>query len=85
MTHSLAGRAAAGVLLSLLALVGVAPTATAKPDPGGSGAASSADLSEYCPLRRIDTQLVRCDSLTGAGVPAPPFIREYQPAGTGLR
>jgi len=84
MTHTLAARAGAGALLSLLALGGAAPTATAKPDPGGSGAAS-ADLSEYCPLRRIDTQLVRCDSLTGAGVPAPPFIREYQPAGTGLR
>jgi hypothetical protein len=29
-----------------------------------------------CPLRRIDRQLVRCDNLTGAGVPAPLFIPE---------
>jgi hypothetical protein len=29
-----------------------------------------------CPLRRIDRQLIRCDNLTGAGVPAPLFIPE---------
>jgi hypothetical protein len=29
-----------------------------------------------CPLLRIDRQLVRCDNLTGAGVPAPLFIPE---------
>ena len=29
-----------------------------------------------CPLLRIDRQLVRCDSLTGAGVPAPLFVPE---------
>jgi hypothetical protein len=29
-----------------------------------------------CPLRRIDRQFVRCDNLTGAGVPAPFFIPE---------
>jgi len=29
-----------------------------------------------CPLRRLDRQLVRCDSLTGDGVPAPQFIPE---------
>lgn len=34
------------------------------------------DSSLPCPLRRIDRQLVRCDSLTGAGVAAPLFIPE---------
>jgi len=29
-----------------------------------------------CPLRRIDTQLVRCDNLTGAGVPASVWVPE---------
>jgi hypothetical protein len=34
------------------------------------------DSSLTCPLSRIDRQLVRCDNLTGAGVPAPLFIPE---------
>jgi hypothetical protein len=34
------------------------------------------DSSLRCPLLRIDRQLVRCDNLTGAGVPAPLFIPE---------
>jgi hypothetical protein len=34
------------------------------------------DSSWRCPLLRIDRQLVRCDNLTGAGVPAPLFIPE---------
>ena len=29
-----------------------------------------------CLLSRIDTQLVRCDNLTGAGVPAPVWVPE---------
>lgn len=29
-----------------------------------------------CPLRRVDHHLVRCDDLTGAGVPAPTWIPE---------
>lgn len=31
-----------------------------------------------CPLQRIDTQLVRCDNLTGAGVSAPFWIPEQK-------
>jgi hypothetical protein len=34
------------------------------------------DSPRRCPLRRIDRQLVRCDNLTGDGVPAPLFIPE---------
>jgi len=34
------------------------------------------DSSLRCPLLRIDRQLIRCDNLTGAGVPAPLFIPE---------
>lgn len=33
-------------------------------------------VDHNCPLRRLDRQLVRCDNLTGAGVPAPLFIPE---------
>lgn len=31
-----------------------------------------------CPLERIDTQLVRCDNLTGDGVSAPFWILEQK-------
>ena len=81
MSRSFAFRAAAGALLSLLVLAGVAPAAAARPNPGDVGW-SRVDLEPTnCPLRRIDTQLVRCDSLTGAGVPAPLFIAELQALG----
>jgi hypothetical protein len=79
MSHSLAFRAAAGALLSLLVLAGVAPAAAARPDPGDVGRSRVDIEPTSCPLRRIDTQLVRCDWLTGAGVPAPLFIPELQP------
>lgn len=29
-----------------------------------------------CPLERIADQFVRCDNLTGAGVPAPSYVPE---------
>jgi hypothetical protein len=32
-----------------------------------------------CQLARIDTQLVRCDNLTGAGVAAPVGIPQLYP------
>jgi hypothetical protein len=76
VSPSLTSRAAAGALLSLLVMAGGAPTAAAKPDPGGPEAVSTTRLHEYCPLRRVDTHLVRCDHLTGAGVSAPLFIPE---------
>jgi len=31
-----------------------------------------------CPLTRLGDQFVRCDNLTGAGVPAPWFVPEAQ-------
>ena len=31
-----------------------------------------------CPLRRVGDRLVRCDDLTGAGVPAPAWIPSLQ-------
>jgi hypothetical protein len=37
---------------------------------------NTADMDRYCPLERIGSQLVRCDNLTGAGVPAPYWVPE---------
>ena len=46
------------------------------PDPAPHRSFAFPDSPLNCPLRRIDRQLVRCDNLTGAGVPAPLFIPE---------
>jgi hypothetical protein len=60
----------AGVVLLLLGPW--LPVATASPPDPPQDTFSS----RRCPLRRIDTQLVRCDALTGAGVRAPSWIPE---------
>jgi hypothetical protein len=79
MFHSLASRTAAAALLSLLLVATGASTASARPDPGDAGSAGDVTSGQNCPLRRIDTQLVRCDNLTGAGVSAPLWIPELRP------
>ena len=60
----------AGVIL--LVLGGWLPVATASPPDPPQDTFSS----RRCPLQRIDTQLVRCDNLTGGGVQAPSWIPE---------
>lgn len=64
-----------GAALLLLVLLPVITPAQAS---AGTPAApkESGVSAEYCPLTRIGTQLVRCDNLTGAGVPAPYWIPE---------
>ena len=60
-----------GSVLAILLLAGLAPapaSATSTDQP--------ANYYQNCPLARIGTQLVRCDNLTGAGVPAPFWIPE---------
>jgi hypothetical protein len=59
---------AAAVLV--LAAGGAAPS-SAREDPG-----PSISHSDRCSLQRVGTQFVRCDDLTGNGVPAPSFIPE---------
>lgn len=64
-----------------------ASSAFALPDPGEPGASPTA-LQTDAPcgvttsgdrlLRRIGTQFVRGDDLTGAGVPAPAWVTEAQ-------
>lgn len=58
------------------AMLPIPLTAMAAPawvDPGDAPTiAVQAQMT--CPLERVDTQLVRCDLLTGNGVPAPPWI-----------
>jgi hypothetical protein len=56
----------------LLLSSGGLPIATASPPDAPPGTA----FADSCPLRRIGTQLVRCDKLTGSGVRAPSWIPE---------
>lgn len=34
-------------------------------------------IANNCPLQRIGIQFVKCDNLTGNGVPASPYIPEW--------
>lgn len=48
--------------------------AAARPDAGAALERQSTPTS--CSLERIGTQYVKCDDLTGGGVPAPRWIPE---------
>jgi hypothetical protein len=74
--HHRARAAATAGLAALLVLGGVS-SASARPDPGEPTWAVQAAPDDNCALRRIGAQLVRCDSLTGAGVRAPSSIPEF--------
>lgn len=60
----------AAVCLSVV-LVTTTSHAGATLDPGPARQSSSSDS---CRLARVGAQLVRCDDLTGNGVPAPSFV-----------
>ncbi|MFC9919062.1 hypothetical protein [Agromyces binzhouensis] len=68
--------ASAAALLSALA----AGPAVARPEPAPEPTPTAVSVRVAddlgCALRRIGTQFVRCDDLTGAGVPAPSWIPE---------
>jgi hypothetical protein len=73
-TQLLARCSAAAAAATIIAGLAAIP-ATARPDPGDPPPNRfSCDLN--CPLQRIDTQLVRGDNLTGAGVTAPMWVPE---------
>lgn len=68
--HSRAAAAAA-----LLVCLSTTPAA-ARPDPGEPATVQSPVNARNCPLRRVGTQLVRCDFLTGGGFTAPLSVPE---------
>lgn len=60
---------------SILLLTFNSPLASARPDPVPPVTGVPTSVAPgHCSLMRIGTQLIRCDNLTGAGVPAPLFI-----------
>lgn len=71
------------LLATASALVAVALTAlpaSARQDAGPtekpSASSTSSTTDGRCPLRRVGSQLVRCDNLTGNGVAAPAWVLE---------
>ena len=71
--HRLARVVAPAATALLLLTLGAAPS-SARPDPGDPIA--RVDRPGGCVLQRVATQYVRCDVLTGNGVPAPAWIPE---------
>lgn len=63
---------AATALLAFALLATTAVPSSAKPDPGPMLERTSTSTS--CSLQRVGTQFVRCDDLTGNGVPAPEWV-----------
>lgn len=67
-------RAAATLVLGVALGLGVASPVTA-----AGGVPAKGELaadSRYCELTRVGSQFVRCDNLTGAGVPAPEWVSQ---------
>jgi len=63
------------VALVCAALAGLAgaPTAAARLDDSNLRRVPATSVTG-CPLERLADQFVRCDNLTGGGVPAPSFV-----------
>jgi hypothetical protein len=72
-TQLLARCSAAAAAATIIAGLAATP-ATARPDPGEPIPVRFSSYDRNCPLSRIDTQLVRCDNLTGGGVTAPVWV-----------
>lgn len=51
--------------------------ASARPDTGEALATTVERSIHRCLLERVGAQYVRCDDLTGNGVPAPAWVPEY--------
>lgn len=78
MTTATRRQAAATAGLVVFAVLGTPGAAVAQPEAGTSvrAASTSAATTTGCPLRRLGNHMVRCDSLTGAGVAAPGWMAE---------
>ncbi len=67
-------RAIAPIAAALVIMVLGAMPSSARPDIGPP--VPNVSHPGSCLLERVGTQFVRCDNLTGNGVPAPAFISE---------
>lgn len=69
-------RRSAVAAFAIALLAATQAPALAAPDGGPPMSPTPGD-ADSCPLERIGTQLVKCDLLTGAGVPASEWVPEY--------
>jgi hypothetical protein len=74
-TRLLARCAAAAAATTIIAGLAAIP-APARPDPGPP-VPDRFSSDDNCLLSRVGTQYVKCDNLTGAGVPAPAWVPEF--------
>ena len=72
ITTTLSTSALVASAAALLAVLAATP-ASARPEPAPAPAVVQ-PADDLCLLERVGTQFIRCDDLTGAGVPAPSFI-----------
>jgi len=72
-----ARRISAAAATTMLLLGATTLSASARPDPGDVPATTVERSQHRCLLERVGAQYVRCDNLTGNGVPAPAWVREY--------
>jgi len=68
------GRYAAATATIALLIVTAALPAAARPEGPGDPVPLSDPHHTNCPLQRVGGQLVRCDTLTGAGAWAPTWV-----------
>ena len=73
-THTRAGSA---IAMSIIFVAAVSP-AVANQSAQRLSASISMLGSGNCPLERVGTEFVRCDNLSGAGVPAAPWVPELK-------
>ena len=78
MINSTHIRAASAITIAVILISAASPAgAINQPGPARSAPISTVG-SGNCPLERVGTQFVRCDNLTGAGVPAPSWVPELK-------
>lgn len=76
-SSTLTQRTCAVAATSMLLLGATTLSATARPEPGEATVTAIETATEHCLLERVGTQYVRCDYLTGNGVPAPVWVPEF--------
>jgi hypothetical protein len=70
-------RRVSAVAAATLLLIGIpALSASARQDRGDAPANTVETATQRCGLERVGTQFVKCDNLTGNGVPAPAWVPE---------
>lgn len=71
-------RAGSAITIAVILFSATTPAGASNQQGPVRSASISMMGSGNCPLDRLGAQFVRCDNLTGAGVPAPPWVPELE-------